>query len=91
MVYPFQWQPRVVSTQLGLLGNVAIIAVPGEFTTMSGRRMKKEIKSIMQQAGIRDPMPIIAGLSNTYSSYIATFEEYQVRIYFWLITPFREC
>ncbi|EEB20546.1 ceramidase, putative [Pediculus humanus corporis] len=77
MKYPFDWQPSIVSTQLALIGNVALIAVPGEFTTMSGRRMKKQITKRMMENGLVNPWPIIAGLSNTYSDYITTFEEYQ--------------
>ncbi|EEB16906.1 Neutral ceramidase precursor, putative [Pediculus humanus corporis] len=81
MKYPFDWQPSIVSTQLALIGNVALIAVPGEFTTMSGRRMKKQITKRMMENGLVNPWPIIAGLSNTYSDYITTFEEYQVQRY----------
>lgn len=74
MVDPYEWQPRVVSTQIALIGNVAIAAVPGEFTTMSGRRLKNIIKKAI---GSSDATVIIAGLSNHYTDYIATYEEYQ--------------
>lgn len=77
MVEPYDWHPRVVSTQLALIGNVAIAAVPGEFSTMAGRRLKNVIKSAM---GSSDATVIIAGLSNHYTHYITTYEEYQVRI-----------
>ena len=87
-----------------------IVAVPGEFTTMSGRRMRNTIREvcilscffflsfflsiyvylrcillfvfiliiyfqIFVKAGMVDPVVVISGLSNTYSGYIATFEE----------------
>ncbi|KAK9754308.1 Neutral/alkaline non-lysosomal ceramidase, N-terminal [Popillia japonica] len=78
MVEPYDWHPRVVSTQLALIGNVAIAAVPGEFSTMAGRRLKNVIKSAM---GSSDATVIIAGLSNHYTHYITTYEEYQLQRY----------
>lgn len=77
---PFEWQPRIVSTQLALIGNVALAAVPGEFTTMAGRRLRNLLIDEFRKGGIQNPIPIIAGLSNTYSDYIVTPEEYQVKI-----------
>lgn len=79
MTFPFDWQPKIVSTQLVLLGSLAIAAVPGEFTTMSGRRMKRLLSQKLEAAGLENPTVIVAGLCNTYSDYITTFEEYQVR------------
>lgn len=79
MDFPFEWQPRVVSTQLALIGAVAIACVPGEFTTMSGRRLRSAISESV--AALGDPRPsqvIVAGLCNTYSDYITTPEEYEV-------------
>ncbi|KAI4458937.1 ceramidase [Holotrichia oblita] len=77
MVEPYDWHPRVVSTQLAFIGNVAIAAVPGEFTTMAGRRLKNVIKSAMSS----DATVIIAGLSNHYTHYVTTYEEYQLQRY----------
>lgn len=81
MKAPFEWQPRIVSTQLALIGNVAIAAVPGEFTTMAGRRLRNLLTDELSKGGIENPIPIVAGLCNTYSDYITTFEEYQVQRY----------
>nr|XP_023018453.1 neutral ceramidase [Leptinotarsa decemlineata] len=79
---PYEWQPSVVSTQLAMIGNVAIAAVPGEFTTMSGRRLRNLVsQTISENGGPTDVKVIIAGLSNVYTSYIATFEEYQMQRY----------
>ncbi|XP_073992956.1 neutral ceramidase isoform X2 [Rhodnius prolixus] len=79
MNFPFEWQPSVVSTQLVQLGFIAIACVPGEFTTMSGRRLREKVASCL---GLDHPeRVIIAGLCNTYSDYITTPEEYQVQRY----------
>lgn len=37
-MFPYEWYPNIVPTQLFQIGNVLIPALPGEFTTMSGRR-----------------------------------------------------
>lgn len=78
MNLPYEWQPRTVSTQVALIGNVVIAGVPGEFTTMSGRRLREAIKTVMNDASDDETSVIVAGLCNTYSDYIATPEEYQV-------------
>jgi len=78
---PYEWHPSIVETQLGRIGQLAIAAVPGEFTTMSGRRMRAQVSSTFTSAGVGDVVPVIAGLSNIYTHYIATFEEYQAQRY----------
>ena len=79
MDFPFEWQPRIVSTQLALMGDVAIACVPGEFTTMSGRRLRETIRStVAELGGSPDTQVIVAGLCNVYSDYIVTPQEYEV-------------
>jgi hypothetical protein len=81
MDFPFEWQPRVVSTQLALIGTLAIVCVPGEFTTMSGRRLRAAVnESVTAVGGPPTSQVIVAGLCNTYSDYITTPEEYQVQV-----------
>lgn len=77
MKFPFEWQPETVSTQLATLGDIAIACVPGEFTTMSGRRLRAALREALSLR--EDTDVVIAGLCNTYSDYITTPEEYQVR------------
>jgi len=78
MRLPYQWQPKIVSTQVAIIGNVVIAGVPGEFTTMSGRRLREAIKKVMNDASDDETSVIVAGLCNTYSDYVTTPEEYQV-------------
>lgn len=82
MRLPYQWQPNVVSTHLAMIGGLVIAGVPGEFTTMSGRRMREAIASTVEETAHPRPIVVIAGLCNTYSDYIATPEEYQVGNFF---------
>ena len=37
MNIPYQWHPKIVDTQILKIGNIFIIAIPGEITTMAGR------------------------------------------------------
>lgn len=85
MNFPYQWQPTILPTQIIRIGNVLLAGVPAEFTTMSGRRMKELLKSEADQllgAGTEpETKVVLAGLSNAYSSYVTTHEEYQVQRY----------
>ncbi|KAJ3641677.1 hypothetical protein Zmor_028161 [Zophobas morio] len=78
---PYEWQPRIVSTQLIQLGDLFLVAVPGEFTTMSGRRLRRTIRDTAINNGVSGAKVVITGLSNIYTSYIATPEEYQMQRY----------
>ncbi|XP_076318087.1 neutral ceramidase isoform X1 [Tachypleus tridentatus] len=84
MSFPYNWQPLIVPTQLLKIGSLVIVAVPGEPTTMAGRRLREAVKEVFDETltGYNDEIKVvIAGLSNTYSSYITTYEEYQVQRY----------
>jgi neutral ceramidase len=83
MVLPYQWQPKIVSTHFALIGNMAIAGVPGEFTTMSGRRLRDAVRNAIAEVDktIGNVEIVVAGLCNTYSDYIATPEEYQIQRY----------
>lgn len=49
------------------------------FRTMSGRRTRKAVLDTLKKNGYSDDtVVVIAGLSNTYSDYVVTYEEYQV-------------
>ncbi|XP_033216414.1 neutral ceramidase isoform X2 [Belonocnema kinseyi] len=82
MRLPYEWQPNVVSTHLAIIGNLVIAGVPGEFTTMSGRRLRETIKTAIEEnGGEKDSIVVVAGLCNTYTDYITTPEEYQIQRY----------
>jgi len=76
-----RWTPEVLPVQLLRVGQLFIAAVPAEFTTMSGRRLKKVIADAAIAAGVENPLVEIAGLANGYSQYVTTFEEYQKQRY----------
>ncbi|XP_064615705.1 uncharacterized protein LOC135479730 [Liolophura sinensis] len=77
---PYQWQPYIVDVQLLRVGSMFLVAVPGEFSTMSGRRLRNAVSKVLTSGGVSST-PVIAGLSNDYADYITTFEEYQIQRY----------
>uniref|UniRef100_A0A8C6L8T5 Neutral ceramidase n=1 Tax=Nothobranchius furzeri TaxID=105023 RepID=A0A8C6L8T5_NOTFU len=81
MNWPLPWHPQIVDVQIVTIGSVAVIAVPGEMTTMSGRRLRKAVKELESENTFKDTEVVIAGLSNIYTHYITTYEEYQVQRY----------
>ena len=50
---------------------------------MSGRRLRDAVKTVLTSSGEfgSNIHVIIAGLTNTYSQYVTTLEEYQVQRY----------
>lgn len=49
---------------------------------MAGRRLRDAVKTVLSGGGKGDNLHVvIAGLTNTYSQYVTTFEEYEVQRY----------
>lgn len=78
---PYKWDPDSVPISVMRVGRLFILSVPCEFTTMAGRRLRKAIREIATQHGIDEPEVTIAGLANSYTHYVTTFEEYQGQRY----------
>jgi len=87
MTWPYLWQPQIVPTQIISIGSAVILGVPGEITTMAGRRLRAEIELLGKDVG-QDLVVLPTGMANTYASYFTTFEEYQVQRYEGGSTPF---
>uniref|UniRef100_A0A8C0TJC7 Neutral ceramidase n=2 Tax=Canis lupus familiaris TaxID=9615 RepID=A0A8C0TJC7_CANLF len=78
---PHPWHPDIVDVQMITIGSLAITAIPGEFTTMSGRRLREAVQAEFATYGMKNMTVVISGLCNVYTHYITTFEEYQVQRY----------
>lgn len=79
---PYAWSPNIVDIQTMRIGPLLIIVVPGEATTMSGRRWREAVASYAKDMlDIDEPMVVLGGPANTYGHYIATEEEYSVQRY----------
>lgn len=73
------WVPEVLPFQLFVVGELAIIGVPVEATTMAGRRLRETVLAELASTGVTQV--VIAGLANTYSGYLATYDEFQKQHY----------
>jgi len=79
MTFPYLWDAPTLAIQILRIGQLIIPALPGELTTMAGRRFRKALESVYSAPGILEdqkPLITIAGLSNGYMHYVTTREEY---------------
>lgn len=72
-------EPTTQKLQIVILGNLAIIALPWETTTMAGRRIRNSVLDTLEGAGI--DYAVISGLSNGFVHYLTTREEYATQQY----------
>ncbi|MFP2908039.1 neutral/alkaline non-lysosomal ceramidase C-terminal domain-containing protein, partial [Pyxidicoccus sp. 3LFB2] len=76
---PYPWTPEVLPLQLVTVGNLALVAVPFELTTMAGRRLRRTVQARLGPLGVTEV--VIAGLANDYAGYVSTREEYARQAY----------
>ncbi len=74
---PNPWTPHTLPVQIFRIGSLAIVGVPAEVTMTAGLRLRNTVQA--QLPGVSEV--IIAGLSNAYSGYVTTPEEYDVQHY----------
>lgn len=67
--------PNHVPIALHRIGPLVVAALPGEFTTVLGLRIRADLK---KETGSDI---VIVGLSNEYASYVTTAEEYEAQHY----------
>lgn len=48
MHFPYEWAPAVVEIQILRVGPFLILAVPGELTTMAGRRLRAAVRDVVR-------------------------------------------
>ncbi|MEI8080562.1 MAG: neutral/alkaline non-lysosomal ceramidase N-terminal domain-containing protein [Actinomycetes bacterium] len=75
---PIPWTPPVLPLQVVRIGQLAIVAGPGEFTITSGHRIRSSVAAAMGGSVTR---VVFAGYANAYSGYITTPEEYSAQLY----------
>lgn len=71
--------PTAAPVQILRIGNVALVGVPAEATTMSGRRIRAEVSKQLAGTGVDNV--VVAGLTNSYMGYLTTREEYAKQHY----------
>lgn len=50
MTFPYAWQPAIVPISLATVGNLVIACVPGELTSMAGRRLRSMLTAELRCA-----------------------------------------
>lgn len=66
--------PVLLPIQLLRIGNLVVISLPWEITTMTGRRIRETVLKELRSIGV--DYAVIAGLSNEYAGYLTTRSEY---------------
>jgi neutral ceramidase len=69
--------PQVLPLGVARIGQLALVAGPAEFTTMSGRRFRQAIKHVIPAV----KYVAVAGYASDYAGYVATREEYELQHY----------
>ena len=59
-LFEYPWHPKIVDTQILQIGNILIVAIPGEITTMAGRL----VIQISNNLFILNQVILIATISN---------------------------
>ncbi|MBC7752552.1 MAG: neutral/alkaline non-lysosomal ceramidase N-terminal domain-containing protein [Candidatus Saccharibacteria bacterium] len=71
--------PTRIPLQIVMIGQLALVCCPGEFTTIAGRRVLETVKARLQNSGIKHVL--ICTYCNDYMGYVTTQEEYQQQAY----------
>lgn len=66
--------PQILPVQLLRIGTLAVLGIPGELTTMAGRRLRESTLQALSATGVRSLA--LGTYANDYSQYITTLEEY---------------
>ena len=73
------WTPQILPIQLMVIGQIAVAAIPGEPTTIAGRRIRASLRPHLDAIGVEHT--IVAGFANAYAGYVTTHQEYAVQAY----------
>ena len=76
-IKPVPWTPQILPIQLLRIGQLGIIALPAECTTMAARRLKESVRR--ELPGLR--YIVLACYANAYAGYVTTREEYRLQHY----------
>jgi neutral ceramidase len=71
-------QSQIHSITVARIGQLVILAVPVEVTTMAGRRLRD---SVLRELGHWARHIVLAGYANGYSGYVTTPQEYMLQQY----------
>jgi len=67
---PREWHPSIVDVQMLKVGQLIIAAVPGEFSTMAGRRLRERILRKAKEEGMPENTKVSGSKTYLTSSSI---------------------
>jgi len=73
--------PAIMPLQLIRLGNLVLIAHPGELTTIAGKRLRDAVLDTLNENNAGIKYVVAATYANAYTSYTTTKEEYELQHY----------
>lgn len=73
------WVPHILPLQIARLGDLVIVGIPAETTTIAGKRLEDVIRKVFAEEGFHDV--ILSPYSNAYCGYITTQQEYEKQRY----------
>lgn len=73
------WVPRVLPLQMIILGELAVLGIPAEITTVAGQRLRRSVLDILKHRGVTHIL--LNSYCNGYHGYITTPEEYDMQQY----------
>ena len=71
-------QTQILSLTLARIGQLTLVCVPAEFTTMAGRRLRETVAEVLGESSSH---VVLAGYANDYGGYVTTREEYATQQY----------
>ena len=71
-------QSQVAPMTLARIGQLTLVCVPAEVTTMAGRRLRERVA---KELGAESKHVVIVGYANDYAGYVTTREEYSTQQY----------
>ncbi|BDS13146.1 neutral/alkaline non-lysosomal ceramidase N-terminal domain-containing protein [Aureispira anguillae] len=73
------WIPKILPLQILIIGNLAIVGVPAEITTIAGARLRNTVAKVLEERGVSEVL--LSPYANSYAGYITTYEEYRMQLY----------
>jgi len=71
-------QTQILPLTLARIGQLTLVCVPAEFTTMAGRRLRETVAEVL---GESTNHVVLVGYANDYGGYVTTREEYATQQY----------
>jgi neutral ceramidase len=89
--------PTVLPLQIIVIGPLALVCCPGEFTTTAGQRVRQLVAARLRERKIRHVL--LCTYCNDYMGYVTTLEEYREQAYEgghtifgqWTLAAFQTC